>query len=81
MKKWVVIDDCMSSKSSTYEEILDATTAEEAEAEARFKWDRMTEYDKKLRDAYYVGLCDITPEIEEGEVYYTDTMTDIINIK
>lgn len=81
MKKWIIIDDCTSTNSSTYEKLLDATTAAEAEAEARLEWDRMTEHDKKLRDAYYVGLCDITPEIEEGEAYYTDTMTEIINIK
>lgn len=80
MKKWVIIDDCTSKSSATWEHVLDVNTAEEAEAEARMEWDRLSANDKKKRDAFYVSLCEITPEIEEGESYYTDTMTKVIDI-
>ena len=80
IKKWVIIDDCTNKSGAIWERILNVNTAEEAEAEARLEWDRLSESDKKKRDAFYVGLCEIIPEIEEGEAYYTDTMTKVIDI-
>ena len=81
MKKWVIIDDAVSARGSMFETITDAKTAEEAEAMARDEWARLTKLEQQKRDGFFVGLCDITPEIESGEAYYTDTMTDIITIK
>lgn len=81
MKKWIIIDDCTSTRAAIFETVLGAKTQEEAESAARLEWDRLTKRDKDDRDAFFVGLCEITPEIEDGSAYYTDNMTNIIEIK
>lgn len=73
MKHWYFIEDCTSSKSEVYDEILSAETATEAFIEAAGKWDHLAEADRKRRDDAYIGCADTD---EDGCVDY-DTMTDI----
>jgi len=77
MKKWIIVDDCTSSKSQQFEEIIEASDINEAEQIARREWDRLTAHDQNKRDAYYVGYAEID---DDGCVDF-NSMTDIVEIK
>ena len=77
MKQWVIIDDCMSSKSAQFEQPINAKDAQEAEHIARMEWAALTKEDQQKRDAYYVGYA----EIDEDGCVVLDTMTDVVAVK
>ena len=77
MKKWVIIDDCTSKKAAVYDETCKDQTKEGAYAEAKSKWEALTPYDQRQRDAFYVALTGFD---EDGCIDY-DSMTDVLNIK
>lgn len=77
MKKWVIIDDCTRKRSAVFDEICMAQTKEGAYAEAKAKWDALTEHDKRDRDAFFVALSGYD---EDGCIDY-DSMTDVMAIK
>lgn len=77
MKKWVIVDDCTKRRSAVFDEICKAQTKEGAYAEAKAKWNALTEHDKRDSDAYFVGHTDFD---EDGCIDY-DSMTDILTIK
>lgn len=77
MKHWYFIEDCTSSRSEVYDEILTAGTVTEAFIEAAGKWDALTEADRNRRDDAYIGYADTD---EDGCVDY-DTMTGIYYLR
>ena len=77
MKRWYYIEDCTSSRSEIYSEILTAETATAAFIEAAGKWARLTRSDWMKRDEAYIGYADTD---ENGCMDY-DSMTDIYYIK
>ena len=77
MKKWVIIDDCMKKRCAIFDEICKSQTTEGAYAEAKAKWDALTEHDKRDRDGFYVALTGFD---EDGCIDF-DSMTDILTIK
>lgn len=76
-KHWYFIEDCTSSKSEIYDEILPAESQEEALTLASAKWEALTESDRRKRDEAFIGYADTD---EYGCIDY-DTMTDIVYIK
>lgn len=75
MKKWYVVDDCISSKGETFTH--PAESREQALEKALAEWDHLSEHDKEIRDAFYIGYADSD---DDGCVDF-ETMTDITDIK
>ena len=63
MKKWCIIDDSISKRSLETLEVYESK--EEALEEAEAQWDHMSEHDKKDRDSFTVGLCNVE-QCEDG---------------
>lgn len=76
MKSWYLIDDCTTKKAHMYDEKLPATTQDRAVELACHTWNALSDHDKKLRDAFYIGLADVD---EDGCVDFS-SMTDIVDI-
>ena len=76
-KHWYYIEDCTSSRSEVYDEILPAESKEEALTLASAKWEALTESDRRKRDEAYSGYAAVD---EYGCVDY-DTMTEIVYLK
>lgn len=62
MKKYCIIDNCVSSRS--LEELHVYDSKEEALYNAENEWCRRSEHDKKECDSYIVGLCNV--EVDES---------------
>lgn len=77
MKKWFLIDDCTTSSATINEIQLTASTKDEAIAEARNKWWKLSDYDRNRRDAYYI--CKV--EMNENETINFDTATEHFEFK
>ena len=76
MRKWYLIDDCISSKAEVFETELKATVKNEAIQEAKEIYNRLSDHDKKLRDEFYIGHFETD---EDGNLNY-DTMIDYVDI-
>ena len=76
MKRWVIFDNCTSSKSAEFEEVLAVESKEEAEEIARLRWNGLSEHDQRCRDAFYVGLV----EMDEDGDFWGETK-DVVCIK
>jgi len=70
MKKWYVVDDCMSTKGEIF--TTPAESLQQAREKAAAEWAHLSEHDRKLRDAFYIGFADTD---DDGCVDF-DTMTD-----
>lgn len=57
MKKWCIIDNMTSKRA--LEEVTAFNSKEEALAEAEKEWNHLSISDKKSRDSYTVGLCNV----------------------
>ena len=77
MKHWYYIEDCTSTRSAVYDEILPAVDATEAFIAAVNRFTGLTRHDQEQRDEAYVGYADTD---EDGCVDY-NTMTDIWYIR
>lgn len=64
MKKWIVVDSCISKGSVEFHTPCD--TKEEALALARREWNHLTDYGRKRRDAFFVGLYDWEQDEDTG---------------
>ena len=73
LKQWVIIDQC----GDEFEEALPVMTREEAVYAANLEWERLSAYDQKRREAFYVGCMVVD---EDGGVDL-DTMMDVVRIK
>lgn len=72
MKHWFLIDDCMSTRSFSDTEHLQAASLEDALLEAQRRWDSLSPHDQRQRDAYYVCRAELD---EDGCIDY-DSVTD-----
>ena len=72
-RRWCIIERTRGDECET---ILDATDRDDAYRQARLAWDKMSAYDQRQSEAYFVGLADV----EDG-VVNLDTMTEIMEIK
>lgn len=77
MKKWFLIDDCTTASATIDEAQLAANTKDEAIAEARIKWEKLSDHDRNRRDAYYICLAVMN---EDGAIDL-DTATDYFEFK
>lgn len=75
MKKWVLID--WRKDDLETETILEAKTREEALAEARTKWRKLSRYDQKNRDDFYAAFV----EVDEGGYADLDSESGYISIE
>ena len=57
MKKWCIIDSLIFSRG--LEEITAFNSKEETLEAAQSEWDSLSDHDKKDRDSYIVGLCNV----------------------
>lgn len=73
-KKWVIVDDCTRSKAEIFTDVIPASSYEDAVSEAERVWNALSDHDKELRDAFYVGLFGVDDEgivdFETGEQIY-----------
>lgn len=76
-KHWFWIEDCTSTRSEVYDEILLVESKEEALNLASAKWEALTESDRRKRDAAFIGYAGV---YEDGYVDFA-TMTDIVYLK
>lgn len=67
MRKWYLIDDCTAKKLESYETPLEATSKEEAIAEALKIYNHLSDHDKKLRDRVYIATFETD---EDGNIDY-----------
>jgi hypothetical protein len=77
MKKFVMICDCTSSRSVIDEVILNAETFEEAKADLEREWARLSDYDKKKCDSFWMASM----EVDEYGVIDYETATNYYVIK
>lgn len=75
--RWVVIDDCTSTQSAEFTDILDVATQEEAITEAKRLWNTLSKYDQDRRDAYYVCKAIVDGD---GAIDY-NSISDVYEIK
>lgn len=75
MKKWIIVDNCLSSKGEIYTER--AESREQAFTEAVAAWKHLGRHDQGIRDGFYIGFAEID---EDGNVDF-DSMTDIEDIR
>ena len=57
MKKWCIVDNTISKRAT--EEIKAFDSKEEAINAAEIEWNLFSDHDKKDRDFYVVGLCNV----------------------
>jgi len=75
MKKWVLID--WRKDNLETETTLEAKTREEALAEARIKWRKLSRYDQKNRADFYAAFV----EVYEDGCADLDSETDHISME
>ena len=72
MKKWILIE---WKNGDEFETCLQATTREEALTEAQAVWKRLSGYDQKNREEFFVVFAELN---EDGSVDF-DTESDHIS--
>lgn len=75
MKKWFVVDNCLTAKGEIFTHPADSR--EQAYAEATAEWKHLGQHDQSIRDDFYIGQAETD---EEGNIDF-DSMTDIEYIK
>ena len=75
MKKWIIVDDCLTAKGEIFAHPVDSL--EQAYAEACAEWKHLGRHDQGIRDGFYIGFAEID---EDGNVDF-DSMTDIEDIR
>ena len=74
---WVVVDDATTTRAACFDHVIDAVTFQEALTAATQEFNRLTDSEKKGRDAFYFGLC----EIDEDGLYTFDSMINTVDVK
>lgn len=62
MKKYFVIDSCISKAGEEWSEMLDTASEAEAVAIAESMWNKMSHSDRKRRNDFYLGFGVEDPE-------------------
>lgn len=74
MKKWYIVDDCTTRRSSIYTEAINAENKEEAEKEARREWESLTKHDQSERDEFSIVLAE---QDEDGELDWENILDEV----
>ena len=74
MKKWVIVDDCLSTKGVIYTEY--AECREQALENAKAEWNHLGKHDQGIRDAFYIGFAEVD---DDGNVDF-DSITETIDV-
>lgn len=71
MKKWILIENM----GDQFETVLSATSKEEAIREAKAIWNRLSRFDQKRREEFYIVFA----EIDDG-IVNLDTATESVDL-
>lgn len=71
MKNWILIENM----GDQFETVLNAADKESAVEEAKSIWDRLSPYDRKRRNEFYIVFA----EIDDG-IVNMDTATESVNL-
>ena len=77
MKHYYIIDDRTTHGGAMFEDRINAESKEDAVLIARVTWEKLSEYDRKRCDAFYLGYAE---ETEDGVIDY-DTLDVVETFK
>lgn len=77
MRRWYVVDDRMTARAAVFEEMLKATTKEDAIRDGKKAWGLLTAREQAEADSF--GVCTME-QGEDGTPDYS-TMDDWVDIK